>query len=78
MNSHTTAPSNAPLLDETIGANFEKIVTRFGDREALIDVPTGDTWTYSELDRDVDRVATSLLGIGLDKGDRIGMWALNC
>ena len=78
MNSHTTAPSNAPLLDETIGANFEKIVTRFGDREALIDVPTGDTWTYSELDRDVDRVATSLLGIGLDKGDRIGMLALNC
>src|SRR5665811_2234888 len=78
MNSHTTAPSNDPLLDETIGANLEAIVTGFGDREALIDVPTAKKWTYSELNRDIDRVATSLLRIGIDKGDRIGMWALNC
>ena len=78
MNSHTTAPSNDPLLDETIGANLEAVVTRFGDREALIDVPTAKKWTYSELNRDIDRVATGLLGIGIDKGDRIGMWALNC
>ena len=53
-------------------------MARFGDREALVDVPTGRRWTYTELDVDVDAVALGLLALGIDKGDRVGIWAPNC
>ena len=67
-----------PLLEGTIGANLEATSARFGDREALVDVPTGRRWTYAELNADVDRLALSLDAAGLRKGDRLGIWAPNC
>ena len=43
-----------PLLEETIGANLERTVAAFPDREALVEFATGRRWTWRELDRDVD------------------------
>ena len=76
--SYASGPSALPLLGETIGDNFERMVARFADRDALVDVPSGRRWTYAELDRDVDRVARGLLALGVAKGDRVGIWAPNC
>ncbi|WP_051753442.1 hypothetical protein [Streptosporangium amethystogenes] len=53
MLSYSCAVSGAPLLGETIGENFERIVARFGDREALVDLPGERRWTYAELNADV-------------------------
>ncbi|GIM94152.1 AMP-binding protein [Paractinoplanes toevensis] len=78
MLSYASGTSTAPLLGETIGANFERTVARFGDREALVDVATGRRWTYAELDADVNRLARGLLARGIAKGDRVGIWAPNC
>src|SRR5689334_2124908 len=78
MLSYASGTSTAPLLGETIGANFERAVARFGDREALVDVAAGRRWTYAELDADVNRLARGLLGRGIAKGDRVGIWAPNC
>ncbi|NUO98148.1 MAG: AMP-binding protein [Nonomuraea sp.] len=78
MLSYSSAVAPAPLLGETIGDNFERTVRRFGDREALVDVPSGRRWTYAELDADVNRLALALLAAGIAKGDRIGIWAPNC
>jgi fatty-acyl-CoA synthase len=58
--------------------NFERAVSRFADREALVDVPTNRRWTYSELDVEIDEFALGLLAQGIAKGDRIGIWAPNC
>jgi len=66
------------LLEETIGANFERTVATHGDREALVEVPTGRRWTYAELDGDIDALAVGLLRAGIGKGDRVGIWAPNC
>ena len=67
------------LLEETIGANFERTVAAYGDREALVECATGRRWTYAELDRRrrrarprADRAPASR------KGDRVGIWAPNC
>jgi fatty-acyl-CoA synthase len=76
--SYASATAAVPLLGETIGANFERSVARFGDREALVDVPTRRRWTYNELDVEVDEVALGLLDLGIVKGDRVGIWAPNC
>jgi fatty-acyl-CoA synthase len=76
--SYTSAVSDTPLLGETIGANLRRTVARHGDREALVDVPTHRRWTYSELDVEVDELALGLLELGIEKGDRVGIWAPNC
>jgi fatty-acyl-CoA synthase len=34
-------------------------------------------WTWSELDAEVDSVASGLLRLGIGKGDRVGIWAPN-
>ncbi|GGF42002.1 AMP-binding protein [Marmoricola endophyticus] len=76
--SYAQGEDSPPLLEETIGANFERTVAEHGDREALVEVASGRRWTYAELDCDVDAVARGLLAAGLETGDRIGIWAPNC
>ena len=76
--SYSSGESATPLLGDTIGGNFDATVRAFGDREALIDRPTGRRWTYAELAVDVDALALGLLEMGIAKGDRVGIWAPNC
>ncbi|MBC7639113.1 MAG: AMP-binding protein [Rhodoferax sp.] len=76
--SYTSAVSDVPLLGETIGANLVRTVALHGDREALVDLPTHRRWTYSELDVEVDEVALGLLDVGVEKGDRVGIWSPSC
>ena len=78
MLSYASGTSDVPLLGETIGANLERTVAAHGDREALVDVPSGRRWTYTELDAAVNEVARGLLARGIEKGDRVGIWAPNC
>ncbi|MGW0805857.1 AMP-binding protein [Nonomuraea sp. NPDC002799] len=77
MLSYSSAVAPTPLLGETIGANLERSVARSGDREALVDVPSGRRWTYTQLNDDVDDLAMSLLARGIAKGDRVGIWSPN-
>jgi fatty-acyl-CoA synthase len=77
MESYAAGETDVPLLEQTIGANFESTVAAHGDREALVEVATGRRWTYADLDRDVDAVARGLLAAGIAKGDRVGIWAPN-
>ncbi len=76
--SYTSAVSDVPLLGDTIGANLVRTVALHGDREALVDLPTHRRWTYSELDVEVDEVALGLLDVGVEKGDRVGIWSPSC
>jgi fatty-acyl-CoA synthase len=76
--SYSSGESVTPLLGDTIGGNFDATVRAFGDREALVDCPTGRRWTYAELAADVDALALGLLELGIAKGDRVGIWAPNC
>lgn len=78
MKSYDAGPTDVPVLEETIGANFERMVAAQPDAEALVEVATGRRWTYAELDAEVDTVARGLMASGVDKGDRVGIWAPNC
>jgi len=76
--SYARGGDDVPLLNETIGANFDRIVATHGSREALVEYFTGRRWTYDELRADVDALALGLLRLGIEKGDRVGIWAPNC
>jgi fatty-acyl-CoA synthase len=78
MESYAAGETSPPLLEETIGANLERIVAEHGGREALVEVASGRRWTYAELDADVDALARGLVAAGIEKGDRVGIWAPNC
>lgn len=75
--SYASGPSEVPLIGVTIGAQLEATAARFGEREALVDVVGQQRWTYTELNADVDRLAAGLIDLGIDRGDRVGIWAPN-
>src|SRR5215469_3751487 len=76
--SYSHGASAQPLLGETIGDNLRRIADLFAGSEAMVDVPAGRRWTYAQLDADTDHVASGLLTLGIEKGDRVGIWAPNC
>ncbi|MEV7044543.1 AMP-binding protein [Amycolatopsis sp. NPDC051061] len=78
MESYARGPDSPALLDETIGANFERTVAVHGEREALVECATGRRWTYTELNTDIDALARALMAVGIEEGDRVGIWAPNC
>jgi fatty-acyl-CoA synthase len=77
MDSYAKGETTPPLIEETIGANFERVARQHADREALVELATGRRWTYAELDRTVNDTARGLIGAGIAKGDRVGIWSPN-
>ncbi len=75
--SYVHGASDIGLIGETIGANFDAAVEAWGDREALVVRHQNIRWTYKDLQREVDAFAAGLLALGLEPGDRIGIWSPN-
>ena len=76
--SYVSGTGNVPLLGKTIGEMFDETVERFPETGALVVVHQNIRWTYRELKQQVERCALGLHAMGLRKGERIGIWALNC
>ncbi len=78
MTAATSAGPTAPeLVHQTIGDNLAATAARYPDRDAMVVVHQDIRQTYAELDATVDRVARGLLGLGIGRGDRVGMWSPN-
>ena len=77
MESYAKGETEPALLEETIGANLDRTVAAYPDREAMVEFATGKRWTWRELDRDVELVARGLIAAGIEKGDRVGIWGPN-
>ena len=70
---------DVPLLGETIGANLERTAARFPERDALVIRHQGIRLTYAELDaRGRPARARACSPRGVERGDRVGIWAPNC
>jgi fatty-acyl-CoA synthase len=76
--SYARGDTAVALLEETIGTNLDRTVSRFGDRDALVSCAQGRRYSYAELGAAVDELARALMSAGLAKGDRIGIWSPNC
>jgi fatty-acyl-CoA synthase len=75
--SYTHGASEVPLLGETIGEALDRIVEKTPDGEALVVRHQGVRWTYGELGARADAFAAGLVALGLEKGDRLGIWSPN-
>ncbi|HET8880624.1 MAG TPA: AMP-binding protein [Solimonas sp.] len=70
--------TSPPLLEDTIGVALDRAAQRWPQREALVVAHQNLRWTYAEFAARVDALAAGLLAIGLERGDRVGIWATNC
>jgi fatty-acyl-CoA synthase len=75
--SYVHGAVGVPLIGETIGANFDCAVARWGERPALIVRQQGVRWNYRELGEKVDAFAAGLIALGLHPGERVGIWSPN-
>ncbi|ANO53355.1 AMP-binding protein [Woeseia oceani] len=76
--SRARGVNSPPLLTQTIGEALADAAYRYVDRDALIVAHQGVRWSWGELLRRSDDVAAGLLALGLEPGDRVGIWAPNC
>jgi fatty-acyl-CoA synthase len=76
--SYVHGSSGPPLIGKTIGALLDEVSVTDGSREALVVAHQNIRWTYSELMLRSDAFASGLLALGLEPGDRVGIWAPNC
>ncbi len=75
--SYEHGTSQIPLLGETIGENLRKTVEKFPDRDALVVISQDYRATYRQFWDQVTGVSKSLMAYGIEKGDRVGIWAPN-
>jgi fatty-acyl-CoA synthase len=78
VTSYSHGTGETALLGDTIGASLDRAVATWPDREALVDVPSQRRWTYAQFGAAVDELASALHSRGVAKGDRVGIWAVNC
>ncbi|HDS1765019.1 fatty acid CoA ligase family protein [Pseudomonas putida] len=76
--SYTQGNQDKPLLTQCIGDAFDATVARFPDREALVVHHQALRYTWRQLGDAVDQHARALLALGVQPGDRLGIWAPNC
>jgi fatty-acyl-CoA synthase len=76
--SYTSAVAQTPLLGLTIGDMFDQIAARYPGNEALVSRHQGRRYSYRELQAAVDQCARALMQLGVQKGERLGIWAPNC
>ncbi|MFK7732966.1 MAG: AMP-binding protein [Pseudomonadales bacterium] len=76
--SYLCGSNERPLINQTIGQYFNTIASNFADEEALVVKHQDIRWSYAEYRQRIDALATGLLHLGIEKGDRVAIWAPNC
>ncbi|KAJ4435734.1 hypothetical protein ANN_18351 [Periplaneta americana] len=67
-------PGAEPLCCLTLGQLVDQAVEQWGDKEAMVSLYQGHRFTFREARDKADRLAAGLLQMGLNPGDRLGIW----
>src|SRR6201993_4239366 len=76
--SYVHGSSGPPLIGKTIGALLDEVCAAVGSGDPLVVAHQDIRWNYAELKSRSDAFASGLLSLGLEPGDRVGIWAPNC
>src|SRR5215207_8216749 len=69
--------SRVALRDVPVGRLLTQLAASIPDNEALVYVDPGLRWTFAELEREARLIARGLIGAGVQRGDRVAVWATN-
>ncbi len=75
--SYVNGASTTSLLAETIGQALSRAAQQWPERPALIVPPQNVRLTWRELNEQAEALAAGFLALGMERGDRIGIWSLN-
>jgi fatty-acyl-CoA synthase len=75
--SHVRGRTDLPLSELTIGGLLADTAARWPDRPAAVFREAGVRWTWAQFDAEVNALAAGLQALGLQKGDRVGIWSPN-
>ncbi|MBF8659463.1 AMP-binding protein [Pseudomonas putida] len=78
QSSYTRGRQDRPLLTQTIGQAFDATVARLGEQEALVARHQRLRYSWRQLAEQVESCARALMALGIETGDRVGIWAPNC
>ena len=65
------------LKDRTLGQILDEAVAAHPDNEAIVYVDRDFRQTYREFGQSVDRMAKGLMALGVQKGEKVAIWATN-
>ena len=75
--SYVHGASSTPLIGLTIGRYFDEACERHAEREAIVVRHQNVRLSYAAFKQKVDALACGLMRLGLERGDRIGIWSQN-
>lgn len=75
--SYVAGDKTDPLKYVTIPEMVRETVAKFGPRDAVVFPAENRTLSYYDFDREIDLLASGFLALGLEKGDRVGIWSPN-
>src|SRR6266568_6869039 len=76
--SYAYGTATRPLIGETIGDFLDHVAADFANNEALVSPFENQRFTYAEFLTETNRVARALMALGVQKGERVGIWSTNC
>ena len=75
--SYVHGGSLRSLAPDTLGGALDRAADTWGPRPALISCHQDRTYTYAELRKAANQVARALMALGVERGDRVGIWSAN-
>ena len=76
--SYTRGRQDQALLTQTIGQAFDATVARCANGEALVSRHQGLRYSWRQLAEQVEVHARALMALGVNTGERVGIWSPNC
>jgi fatty-acyl-CoA synthase len=63
--------------DLTVGQLLTQLAATIPDNEALVYAKPGPRWTFRDLETEARLIARGLIAAGVQRGDRVAVWATN-
>jgi fatty-acyl-CoA synthase len=75
--SYVRGSTDIPLSDATVSRFLLETAAKFPERPAVIFREQNIRWTWQQFADEVDVLASGLLSLGVEPGDRVGIWSPN-
>jgi len=77
LSSYVCGAADRPLLGKCVGQVLDEAAEKHPDQDGLIVRHENRRFTYRQLQKEVELAARGFLALGIQKGDRVGIWSTN-